>query len=223
MLHAGSMEGKPKGSEKMNEDNVSGVEPHQEVSGIAGRDGLGNEVFHVQCCFCLTKLQAPWVGKGIVKCGNCSELLQIKRESKVSLGAHEQHSQCICDKIFWWCPAAASFYFAISLTSYIIGTGFIYVAPMLFPSPYTTAGAFFWMLSVYITCNTVANFYWGASIHPGRPPASEACTSMGAARNERSEGRSAATPEWCDKCSAAKPPGTHHCRRCKRCIYGMVS
>ena len=31
------------------------------VDGAASRDGLGNEVFDVQCCYCDTRLRAPWV------------------------------------------------------------------------------------------------------------------------------------------------------------------
>lgn len=31
------------------------------VEGSASRDGLGNEVFDVTCCYCDTRLRAPWV------------------------------------------------------------------------------------------------------------------------------------------------------------------
>lgn len=194
----------------------------------------------MECCHCGTKLRAPWVGTGIVRCGACQQLLQIKRpdgndecgkgacghghgKSKrgTGLGGFEDPTTCICEKIFFWCPSAAPFYFAIALTSFIIGMGFIRVAPLLFPAPSTPAGAMLWFLSVYISVNTVANFYWGARTDPGQPPA---LASDGVGLNEKtSKEESDGKDTWCDQCNAAKPPGTHHCRRCKRCVYQLVS
>lgn len=203
------------------------------------------QVYDVKCFYCDTKLRAPWVGEGIVKCGVCMKLLQIKRpgdaacsngacnhhghsKRSTGLGGYDDPSQCICEKIFFWCPSAASFYFAIFLTTFIIGEGFIRVAPQLFPAPDTPVGALLWGLSVYISMNTVANFYWGATTDPGKPPISEndiaAPGSDGSGATAKS-GETAKDQEaeslWCDICEAAKPPDTHHCRRCKRCVYGM--
>jgi len=132
--------------------------------------------------------------------------------------------QCICDKIFFFCPAAATFYFAIVLTSLITIGSFVLVAPRLFPNPDTPVGMLLWVLVVYIAMNTFANFYWGASIDPGKPPTD--LTSR--TRTEKGEDASTGTGDgdakdgWCYKCDAEKPEGTHHCSRCKRCVYRMV-
>mmetsp|Transcript_39195 Transcript_39195/g.63162 ORF Transcript_39195/g.63162 Transcript_39195/m.63162 type:complete len:423 (+) Transcript_39195:1-1269(+) len=212
--------------------------PPQEVAGQVSRDGLGNEVFDVKCCHCKTRLRAPWVGAGVVRCGVCKELLQLKRpdgacatdtcghghsKMRTGLGGYQDPAQCICDKIFFFCPAAASFYFAIVLTSLITIGSFVLVAPRLFPNPDTPVGMLLWVLVVYIAMNTFANFYWGASIDPGKPPTD--LTSR--TRTKKGEGASTGTGDgdakdgWCDKCDAEKPEGTHHCSRCKRCVYRM--
>jgi len=173
----------------------------------------------------------------------CQKLLQIKRSAdaacsdgtckhghstrRTGLGGYEDPTQCICERIFFWCPSATAFYFAIVLTSFIIGEGFIRVAPQLFPAPDTPLGMLLWGMSVYISVNTVANFYWGATTDPGKPPASElGAAGAGGAPAAKSREAGKATQEAeqearCDICDAAKPPGTHHCRRCNRCVYRM--
>jgi len=218
---------------------TTAVAPPQEVVGQVSRDGLGNEVFDVKCYHCKTRLRAPWVGAGVVRCGVCKELLQLKRpdgacatdrcghghsKMRTGLGGYQDPAQCICDKIFFFCPAAATFYFAIVLTSLITIGSFVLVAPRLFPNPDTPVGMLLWVLVVYIAMNTFANFYWGASIDPGKPPTD--LTSR--TRTEKGEDASTGTGDgdakdgWCYKCDAEKPEGTHHCSRCKRCVYRMV-
>jgi len=202
---------------------------------------LPAQVYDVKCFYCDAKLRAPWVGTGIVRCGVCQKLLQIKRNDDAScrdgtckhghsarrtgLGGYEDPAQCICERIFFWCPSAAAFYFAIVLTSFIIGEGFVRIAPQLFPAPTTPLGLLLWGMSVYISVNTVANFYWGATTDPGQPPASEHRGGGGApAEKSGDAGKAAQEAEQearCDICDAAKPPDTHHCRRCKRCVYRM--
>ena len=210
----------------------TGKQPREVDVDTWNRDGLGREVYSIRCCYCGSGLSAPWVGAGVVRCGVCDKLLQIKRpdaveacrhgrasHKRVGLGGYEDPSQCICERLFFWCPSSAAFYGAIALTSFIIGMGFYRVAPVLFPPPSTASGALLWGLSAYIALNTVCNFYWGASIDPGPPPLADGDSS--GPQSTPNDVAGGGKEQWCEKCAQVKPRGTHHCRRCKRCVYRM--
>ena len=61
---------------------------------------------------------------------------------------------------------------------------------------------------------------------PGSPPADYTPSSLDAAGADAEEGRGraeerrhvAAGGRWCRRCEKWKPPRTHHCKQCNRCV-----
>ena len=194
-------------------------EPLNEIDTMLYRDGSGIDVFEITCCYCSSRTRAPWVGTGIIRCGVCQERLQMRRppgnnsanqDSRSGTSTSTSARRPAWQKLFSLWPQAGGLYFAISLTSVIIGMGFGCVAPRLLPPANTLKGALLWALSSYISLNVMANFYWSARTQPGPPPQQNIVSVPGAA------------VEWCQPCDAKKPLGTHHCRRCNICVYRMV-
>jgi hypothetical protein len=164
------------------------------------------------CGHCGVLIQAP-ENVSVIKCGACNGVCEIKYiKQEAPDRSHDGYLDpaCCVSKITSCLPKETLFYLAIALTSYIIGSGFIIIAPQVFPGPNTMAGAAAWGVSMYISLVVVYNYRMGATVDPGRPAA--VVDELGAGVSCCSEGGC----QMCKECGTAKPKRCHHCSTCNR-------
>nr|KJB68732.1 hypothetical protein B456_011G2379002 [Gossypium raimondii] len=86
----------------------------------------------------------------------------------------------------------------------------------------TSAGSLNSMIFTTLACLCVLSFLVGVLTDPGRVPSSYIPdvedTSFASDQEPK---KNVLQSKYCDKCAAYKPPRTHHCRVCKRCILRM--
>ncbi|KAG4127369.1 hypothetical protein ERO13_D10G212000v2 [Gossypium hirsutum] len=86
----------------------------------------------------------------------------------------------------------------------------------------TSAGSLNSMIFTTLVCLCVLSFLVGVLTDPGRVPSSYIPdvedTSFASDQEPK---KNVLQSKYCDKCAAYKPPRTHHCRVCKRCILRM--
>eukprot|EP00282_Hemiselmis_andersenii_P045429 CAMPEP_0172077214 /NCGR_PEP_ID=MMETSP1043-20130122/16934_1 /TAXON_ID=464988 /ORGANISM="Hemiselmis andersenii, Strain CCMP441" /LENGTH=418 /DNA_ID=CAMNT_0012738143 /DNA_START=92 /DNA_END=1348 /DNA_ORIENTATION=- len=166
------------------------------------------------CGHCGVLLQAP-TGVPVVQCGACggvNKILITYYEDSTRTHDGYLNPGCCLSRLTSCFPEKSFFYFALLLTVYIIGTGFVFVAPLALPSISTPKGLFLWGFAVYLSVTVAYNYYMGANTDPGAPPsAGEVGETKGSDGQE----------SMCEKCQAPKPPRTHHCSACGRCVVGM--
>ncbi|KAB2010445.1 hypothetical protein ERO13_D10G212000v2 [Gossypium hirsutum] len=88
----------------------------------------------------------------------------------------------------------------------------------------TSAGSLNSMIFTTLVCLCVLSFLVGVLTDPGRVPSSYIPdvedTSFASDQEPK---KNVLQSKYCDKCAAYKPPRTHHCRVCKRCILRMLA
>ncbi|PPR92106.1 hypothetical protein GOBAR_AA28566 [Gossypium barbadense] len=87
----------------------------------------------------------------------------------------------------------------------------------------TSAGSLNSMIFTTLACLCVLSFLVGVLTDPGRVPSSYIPDVEDASfASDQEPKKNVLQSKYCDKCAAYKPPRTHHCRVCKRCILRMV-
>ncbi|XP_040934014.1 probable protein S-acyltransferase 15 isoform X2 [Gossypium hirsutum] len=86
----------------------------------------------------------------------------------------------------------------------------------------TSAGSLNSMIFTTLACLCVLSFLVGVLTDPGRVPSSYIPDVEDASfASDQEPKKNVLQSKYCDKCAAYKPPRTHHCRVCKRCILRM--
>jgi len=77
--------------------------------------------------------------------------------------------------------------------------------------------------SVYVLVRHGAVVLHALHTHGPRPSPSKYAPELESGSSDLQEGkRDGGEPRFCHKCGCHKPPRTHHCRVCKRCVLRMV-
>ncbi|TYJ16069.1 hypothetical protein E1A91_A10G225400v1 [Gossypium mustelinum] len=86
----------------------------------------------------------------------------------------------------------------------------------------TSAGSLNSMIFTTLACLCVLSFLVGVLTDPGRVPSSYIPDVEDASfASDQEPKKNVLQSKYCDKCAAYKPPRTHHCRVCKRCMLRM--
>lgn len=86
------------------------------------------------------------------------------------------------------------------------------------------AGAAHLLLTAGLSYNILFNYYHCIVTDPGAPPDFqdlEVGTPLSTSFGTYAEPNGTTTIRWCKKCKKIKPPFTHHCHVCNRCILKM--
>lgn len=115
----------------------------------------------------------------------------------------------------------------ICLAVGLIGSVVVNFFRLLMPAITTTFSLFWWLnilVGGWILFNILFNYFCCILTPPGSPPkvTAEEAASLRAADEEAVGPRDGGDfSKFCKTCDAPKPPRTHHCHICKKCVLAM--
>mmetsp|Transcript_47955 Transcript_47955/g.116783 ORF Transcript_47955/g.116783 Transcript_47955/m.116783 type:complete len:321 (-) Transcript_47955:177-1139(-) len=109
--------------------------------------------------------------------------------------------------------------FAITLVSGVVYSWFTFVLPNL--AEKDTVGYYFHVtIAVWLTYNVAWNYLKTVLTPPGQPPEDWGQDIEGQG-GELAGRHPDGSKRWCKKCKRPKPPRTHHCSVCRKCVLKM--
>lgn len=111
---------------------------------------------------------------------------------------------------------------AVTLISCIIYLFFTTILPSIH-SIYSVGGIAHILISAWLIFNVFFNYFYCIKTDPGSPPdvIDLEQNSLRIGSRQEALGDEAMVARWCKRCQKPKPPMTHHCHICKRCILKM--
>ncbi|XP_028113824.1 probable protein S-acyltransferase 15 isoform X4 [Camellia sinensis] len=86
----------------------------------------------------------------------------------------------------------------------------------------SSAGSLNALIFTYLACFSLFSFLVCVLTDPGGVPSAYVPDVEDSELSDQDSKKTGTRLSQCDKCSSYKPPRTHHCRSCRRCILRMV-